>query len=88
MTGCGILDCRKALAAVTEANPDVDHNEEGSDDMYDEAVTWLRQNGLAKVAKKSGRDANEGLVGIKLLQCGDDGDRPGKKAVLVVRVYV
>ena len=43
MTGAGMMDCKKALTAT-----------EG--DM-DQAVEWLRENGLAKAAKKSGRIA-------------------------------
>jgi len=47
-TGAGMLDCKKALG---EANGDLE-----------EAVDWLRQKGIAKAAKKSGRVATEGLV--------------------------
>ena len=47
-TGAGILEAKKAL----EAN-------EGS---FDKAVDALREKGLAKAAKKAGRDANEGLI--------------------------
>eukprot|EP00940_MAST-03C_sp_MAST-3C-sp2_P002978 g2978.t1 len=62
MTGAGLMDCKKALQA-----------EEG--DM-DGAIEWLRTNGLAKAAKKSDRDANQGLVGIRV-------DPEGNRAVLV-----
>ena len=48
-TGAGILDCKKALV---EAG-----------DNIDSAIDWLRQKGIAKAAKKSGRTATEGLVG-------------------------
>lgn len=48
MTNCGMMDCKKAL---TEANGDMD-----------KAVEWLREKGLAAVAKKAGRIASEGLV--------------------------
>ena len=48
MTGAGMMDCKKALVA-TEGN-------------MDKAVDYLRENGLAKAAKKSGRIAAEGLV--------------------------
>ncbi len=48
MTGAGMMDCKKALTAV-----------EG--DM-DKAVDWLRENGLAKAAKKQNRIAAEGIV--------------------------
>lgn len=50
-TGAGMLDCKKAL---TESDGDL----EG-------AVDWLRKKGLAAAAKKSGRTAAEGLVGVK-----------------------
>ncbi len=49
-TGAGMMDCKKAL---TETSGDL----EG-------AVDWLRKKGLAAAAKKSGRIAAEGLVGI------------------------
>ncbi|MEW5726582.1 MAG: translation elongation factor Ts [Pseudomonadota bacterium] len=49
-TGAGMMDCKKALA---ETNGDL----EG-------AVDWLRKKGLAAAAKKAGRVAAEGLVGI------------------------
>lgn len=48
MTGCGMMDCKKALS---ETNGDMD-----------KAVEYLRENGLAKAAKKAGRIAAEGLV--------------------------
>lgn len=47
-TGCGMMDCKKAL---TEANGDMDA-----------AVDFLREQGLAKQAKKSGRIAAEGVA--------------------------
>ncbi len=49
-TGAGMMDCKGAL------------NETGGD--IEAAVDWLRKKGLAKAAKKSGRVAAEGLVGI------------------------
>ncbi|MBL8835833.1 MAG: elongation factor Ts [Alphaproteobacteria bacterium] len=49
-TGAGMMDCKKAL---TETQGDV----EG-------AVDWLRKKGLAAAAKKAGRVAAEGLVGV------------------------
>ena len=48
MTGAGMMDCKKAL---TETDGDMD-----------EAVEFLRKNGLAKAEKKAGRIAAEGLV--------------------------
>ena len=50
MTGAGMMDAKKAL---TENNGDMDA-----------AVDWLRTKGLAKAAKKSGRTAAEGLIGV------------------------
>ena len=47
-TGAGILDCKKALAEV------------GAD--IEKAVDFLREKGLAKAAKKAGREASEGSV--------------------------
>ncbi len=49
-TGAGMMDAKKAL---TENDGDMDA-----------AVDWLRTKGLAKAAKKSGRTAAEGLVGV------------------------
>jgi elongation factor Ts len=51
-TGAGMMDCKTALG-------------ETSGDM-EAAVDWLRKKGLAKVAKKAGRIAAEGLIGIAL----------------------
>lgn len=48
MTGAPMMDCKKAL------------NESGGD--VDKAVDWLRKKGIAKAAKKAGREASEGLV--------------------------
>ncbi|MCD7974392.1 MAG: translation elongation factor Ts [Phascolarctobacterium sp.] len=48
-TGAGMMDCKKALAAV-----------EG--DM-DKAIDFLREKGLAAAAKKAGRIAAEGVIG-------------------------
>jgi elongation factor Ts len=48
MTGCGMMDCKKAL---TETDGD-----------KEKAVEVLREKGLAKVAKKAGRVAAEGIV--------------------------
>ncbi len=47
-TGAGMADCKKAL---TEVSGDVD-----------KAIDYLRAKGLAKAAKKAGREATEGLV--------------------------
>ena len=49
-TGAGMMDCKTALG------------ETGGD--IEAAIDWLRKKGLAKAAKKSGRVAAEGLVGV------------------------
>ena len=49
-TGAGMMDCKNAL---TETDGDIEA-----------AIDWLRKKGLAKAAKKSGRIAAEGLVGV------------------------
>jgi len=49
-TGAGMMDCKKALA-------------ETAGDM-EAAIDWLRAKGLASAAKKAGRTAAEGLVGV------------------------
>ncbi len=59
-TGAGMMDCKAAL------------NETAGD--IEAAVDWLRKKGLAKAAKKSGRTAAEGLVGVAI---------EGAKGVLV-----
>jgi len=48
MTGAGIMDCKKVLVEV--------------DGDIKKAVETLRERGIAKAAKKSGRIASEGLV--------------------------
>jgi elongation factor Ts len=54
-TGAGMMDCK---AALTETNGDMQA-----------AVDWLRKKGLSKAAKKAGRVAAEGLIGL-LVQSG------------------
>ena len=49
-TGAGMLDCKKALEA-TECN-------------IEEAITWLREKGIAKAEKKASRVAAEGLCSV------------------------
>lgn len=51
-TGAGMMDCKSALA---ETNGDMD-----------QAMDWLRKKGLSKAAKKAGRVAAEGLIGVAL----------------------
>ncbi len=50
MTGAGMMDCKNALTAT--------------DGDIEAAIDWLRSKGLAKAAKKAGRVAAEGLVGV------------------------
>ena len=49
-TGAGMMDCKTALT-------------ENKGHM-EESVDWLRKKGLAKAAKKAGRQAADGLIGI------------------------
>ncbi len=51
-TGAGMMDCKAALAET--------------DGDMEAAVDWLRKKGLAKAAKKAGRVAAEGLIGLAL----------------------
>ncbi len=51
-SGAGMMDCKKALA---ETDGDIEA-----------AVDWLRKKGLAAAAKKAGRVAAEGLVGVSV----------------------
>ncbi len=51
-TGAGMMDCKKALVE--------------SDGDIEAAVDWLRANGLSAAAKKAGRVASEGLIGISI----------------------
>lgn len=52
VTGAGILDCKKALQ---ESNGDLD-----------KAVEFLRKKGLAAAAKKTSREANDGLISAQV----------------------
>jgi elongation factor Ts len=51
-TGAGMMDCKAALGEC------------GGD--LEDAVDWLRKKGLAKAAKKAGRIAADGLIGVAL----------------------
>ena len=51
-SGAGMMDCKKALLE-TKCN-------------MEDAIDWLRKQGLSAVAKKSGRVAAEGLIGISI----------------------
>ncbi len=59
-TGAGMMDCKKALSEV--------------DGNIEAAIDYLRENGIAKAAKKGDRIAAEGLAAIKV---------DGNKAVIV-----
>ena len=59
-TGAGMLDCKKAL--------------EASNGNMEDAITWLREKGISKAAKKASRIAAEGLAVAKV---------EGNKAVVV-----
>ncbi len=56
MTGAGMMDCKKALAAT--------------DGDMDKAVEFLREKGLAGAEKKAGRIAAEGIVVTALAEDG------------------
>ena len=60
-TGAGMMDCKKALG---ETNGDMEA-----------AIDWLRTKGLAAAAKKAGRTAAEGLVGVAV----DGNKRRGRR---------
>src|SRR6202043_2397981 len=49
-TGAGMMDCKAALSE--------------NDGNLEAAVDWLRKKGLSKAAKKAGRVAAEGLIGV------------------------
>ena len=59
-SGAGMLDCKKALEA-TNGN-------------MEEAITWLREKGISKAAKKASRVAAEGLAYAKI---------EGNKAIII-----
>jgi len=63
-TSSGMMECKKALV---EANGDMEL-----------AIENMRKSGLAKADKKSGRIAAEGIIGVKVSECG--------KAVAIVDV--
>ncbi|MDE2514544.1 MAG: elongation factor Ts [Rhodospirillales bacterium] len=61
-TGAGMMDCKRALSEAGGA--------------LEPAIDWLRKKGLAAAAKKSGRVAAEGLIGIA--------SAPGRAAMVEV----
>src|SRR4051812_42982761 len=61
-TGAGMMDCKRALTETGGSTED--------------AVDWLRKKGLSAAAKKSGRVAAEGLIGVM--------SEPGRAAMVEV----
>jgi elongation factor Ts len=61
-TSAGMMDCKKALEACSGDS--------------EKAVSWLREKGLSKAAKKAGRATSEGVIGSYI-------HSNGKIAVLV-----
>jgi|SRR5579859_6529386 len=57
LTGAGMLDCKKALEA---SNGDIE-----------EAVIWLREQGIAKAGKRAGRATSNGVIEAYLHRTGD-----------------
>lgn len=49
-TGAGMMDCKEALV--------------NADGDFDKAVDFLREKGLAKAAKRAGREASDGVVDV------------------------
>jgi elongation factor Ts len=58
MTGAGMMDCRKAL--------------EDSGGDLDRAITLLRERGIAKAAKRVGRETSNGMVEAYLHRTSED----------------
>ena len=61
-TGAGMMDCKKALVE--------------NDANIEAAIDWLRKKGLSAAAKKSGRVAADGLIGVA--------SAPGRAAMVEV----
>ncbi len=59
MTGAGMVDCQKALQ---EANNDLE-----------KAVEILRKKGIAKAAKRTGRETNEGVIKVGVNETKNEG---------------
>ena len=59
LTGAGMVDCQKALK---EANNDLE-----------KAIEILRKKGIAKAAKRTDREANEGIIKVAVNEAGDEG---------------
>src|SRR5438105_14062943 len=63
LTGAGMLDCKKALEA---SNGDIE-----------EAVIWLREQGIAKAGKRAGRATANGVIESYLPRTGDSPPQTG-----------
>lgn len=59
MTGAGMVDCKKAL------------DEAGND--LNKAVEILRKKGISKAAKRTDREANEGVIKVAINDAGNEG---------------
>ncbi|MFA5248377.1 MAG: translation elongation factor Ts [Patescibacteria group bacterium] len=59
MSGAGMLDCKKAL--------------EESGNNLEKAIEILRKKGIAKAAKREGREANEGVILLEVNAQGNEG---------------
>jgi len=59
ITGAGMVDCQKALK---EANNDLE-----------KAIEILRKKGIAKAAKRTDREANEGVIKVGVNEAGNEG---------------
>src|SRR6266852_973505 len=70
-TGAGMMDCKKALGEV-----------QGD---LEKAVDWLRTKGLSAAAKKAGRVAAEGLVGV--VASGNRGAVSGQRTRRAARAH-
>lgn len=57
MTGAPMMECKNALVA--------------EDGNVEKAAQWLRKKGMAIAGKKSGREASQGLVAVKVSDSGD-----------------
>ena len=57
MTGAGMMDCKKAM--------------EANDGDLEKAVVWLREQGIAKAAKRQDRATQNGVVEAYLHRTGD-----------------
>jgi elongation factor Ts len=57
MTGAGMMDCKKAM--------------EATDGDLEKAVVWLREQGIAKAAKRQDRTTSNGVVEAYLHRTGD-----------------